>query len=494
MAKERILIIGGGIAGISAGIYAQKNNFQSEIIEMHDKVGGQLTSWSRKGYRFDYCLHWLVGTDHGTYRKIWEETGAINEQTQIINHEIFVKMVDENKGEFFIYNDLDTWENYLIEFAPEDHKAIHKLCEMMRKSDQLDQFENPPGLRNITEYIKSFIKMGSFAWTIMKYGKKTTVELFEDLGFKNEKIKFFLNKIFEGQDFSALGFIMMIGWANAKNAGYLEGGSIKMANRMAHTYKSLGGKVSFNTKVAKILVENDQAIGVSLVDGSNLYADHVIAACDLKTILYDMLDDEYTTSEFEEALNEWSLFDPLIMVGIGINEKIKTECHNTNYLSQKSINVGSTKTKMYSIMNRSSYDSHFAPDDKTTLLFQCETDWELWEHLSGVAYDREKENIEKSVIEILEIHYPGISSKIEVVDVATPQTTVHYTGVWKGAYEGFMPTRDVMRELPMELKGLSNFKIIGQWLYPGGGLPPSAQSGKWAIQKILKEEKPEVVF
>jgi hypothetical protein len=31
--------------------------------------------------------------------------------------------------------------------------------------------------------------------------------------------------------------------------------------------------------------------------------------------------------------------------------------------------------------------------------------------------------------------------------------------------------------------------MAGQWLFPGGGLPPAGQSGKWAIQYICKEEK-----
>jgi hypothetical protein len=31
--------------------------------------------------------------------------------------------------------------------------------------------------------------------------------------------------------------------------------------------------------------------------------------------------------------------------------------------------------------------------------------------------------------------------------------------------------------------------MVGHWLFPGGGIPPSIQSGKWAIQMICKKEK-----
>ena len=37
------------------------------------------------------------------------------------------------------------------------------------------------------------------------------------------------------------------------------------------------------------------------------------------------------------------------------------------------------------------------------------------------------------------------------------------------------------------IKGLDNFLLAGQWLFSGGGLPPSALSGKWAIEAFNKK-------
>jgi hypothetical protein len=35
--------------------------------------------------------------------------------------------------------------------------------------------------------------------------------------------------------------------------------------------------------------------------------------------------------------------------------------------------------------------------------------------------------------------------------------------------------------------------MAGQWLFPGGGLPPSAQTGKWVVQLICKKEKQKFI-
>lgn len=488
MKKHKIIIIGGGIAGLSAGVYAQKNGFDTTVVEMHEKPGGQLTAWERNGYRFDFCLNWLVGTSSGPFHQIWKEIGAIDQDTQILNQKIFIRLVDKERGDFYIYNDLDEWERYLMAIAPEDKNAIEKLCQMMRKSYQLEPFEEPPEMRNVFDYIKSFWKMGSFFPVLIKYGKRTSDELFESLHFTNENLLFFLNQLFGGTDFSALGFLMMMGWAHAKNSGYVLGGSYEMTERISQKFCSLGGKFMLNTKVEEIIVENDEAKGVLLENGQELQADHIISACDLHTVIYKMLKGQYVPTSFEQAFLNWPLFTPLVMVGFGINEKIESKSHNTRYLTEE-LYIGGTKVEGYSISDRSSYDPIFSPEGKSTLLMLFESPWENWQALSGDEYLIEKAQIKRDCLALLEKHYPSIKEKVEVIDIATPKTTVHFTGVWKGAYEGFLPSHDVLNGLPMKLEGLANFTLIGQWLFPGGGLPPSAQSGKWAIQLLTKEEK-----
>jgi phytoene dehydrogenase-like protein len=130
-----------------------------------------------------------------------------------------------------------------------------------------------------------------------------------------------------------------------------------------------------------------------------------------------------------------------------------------------------------------------APEGKSVIVMRYESPWELWKDMAAPEYKKEKEQIEKDAKAILEKRYPGISACIEVCDVATPLTDVNYTGVWKGSYEGFMPSgKNMMDNISPVLPGLKQFYMAGQWLFPGGGLPPAGQSGKWAIQYICKDE------
>ena len=76
--EKSIIIIGAGIAGLSAGCYGQMNGYRTRIFEMDTKPGGLCTTWERKGYKIDGCIHWLVGSRPGTsFYRIWEELGIM---------------------------------------------------------------------------------------------------------------------------------------------------------------------------------------------------------------------------------------------------------------------------------------------------------------------------------------------------------------------------------------------------------------------------------
>lgn len=280
----------------------------------------------------------------------------------------------------------------------------------------------------------------------------------------------------------------MLGWFNRNNAGYIKGGSYPLAQRMVERYLELGGKISYKKRVDKIIVEQDRARGVRLTDGTLIHADWVISAADGYSTIFSMLEGRYLSKEIDHAYKNWNLFMPFVQVSFGIGKQIPSDSPIILNFSRGQ-QIGMIPLDFgYSLMNYS-YDDTMAPEGKTTLVMRYESPWALWKNLEGEAYRREKERIKVDATACLEQLYPGISQHIEVIDVATPKTDVRYTGVKDGAYEGFMPTREnIMKSLKMTLPGLRNFYMAGQWLIPGGGLPPAAQTGKWVVQLICKNQ------
>ncbi len=46
--REKVIIIGAGIGGLTAAVYAAKCGFDTELYEQHSIVGGECTGWDKK--------------------------------------------------------------------------------------------------------------------------------------------------------------------------------------------------------------------------------------------------------------------------------------------------------------------------------------------------------------------------------------------------------------------------------------------------------------
>ena len=132
---KSIIIIGAGIAGLSAGIYARRNGYDATIYELHYLPGGLCTAWKRRGFTFEGCMHYvgLVGSspEHAFYRQ-WKELGVVP-NTKMIHHDVFHTFRDRSGRTLNIYTDVDKLEKELLSLSPSDAQEIKALCTAVRR-------------------------------------------------------------------------------------------------------------------------------------------------------------------------------------------------------------------------------------------------------------------------------------------------------------------------------------------------------------------------
>jgi len=160
MTIKSVIIIGAGIAGLSAGCYAQMNGYTSKIFEMHKKPGGLCTAWKRKGYTIDGCIHWLVGSSPGNpFYSLWQELGAVQGR-QMIDHKEFGRVEGKNGEVLSLYTDIGELEQHLREIAPEDSDIITELVKGLHAATRLSMpIGKPPELYNVFDICKMILKM-----------------------------------------------------------------------------------------------------------------------------------------------------------------------------------------------------------------------------------------------------------------------------------------------------------------------------------------------
>jgi phytoene dehydrogenase-like protein len=489
-----IIIIGAGFAGLSAGIYARLNGYKTTIYEMHNLPGGLCTSWKRKGYTFDGCIHWLVGSSpQSGMHDLWEETG-IAQGMEIINHDEYARFEDKSGRTLIFYTDIDRLEKHLLEFSPADEKPIRDFIRGIR---MCLPFDSPSKHDAFTVRTKKQLK-AAFNFALngkkMQEWMKVTADSFSNR-FTDPLLRDAFRDIWL-PDFSMLFMLFTFAYLHNKNAGYPIGGSTPMSEALEKRYLELGGEIRYKSRVEKILTDGNKATGIRLADGSEHKASRVISAADGFTTIFKMLDGKYGDTSTFEPYNKWPLFPSLLFVSLGVRHRFddipKSVSGFTFSLREPAVIADKILDKLY--IRVSNHDSTLAPEGKSAITIMLYSDYEYWKTLASdhCIYDAKKVETGNTIVKLLEQRFPGISGQVEVIDVATPLTFERYTGNWKGTFEGWLLTPEnsyvLMKPMRQTLPGLKNFYMCGQWVEPGGGLPTAVMSAKRLMKKICKED------
>ena len=118
--NRKIVIIGGGIAGLCAAVYAQRSGYRTEVVEMNETPGGLATSWRRGAYTFETCLHWLLGSNpRSAMYSRWQEVFDVGRLTFVQPQE-YATLQTQHGERLCIYTNPDRMETELLNRAPED--------------------------------------------------------------------------------------------------------------------------------------------------------------------------------------------------------------------------------------------------------------------------------------------------------------------------------------------------------------------------------------
>ena len=488
--EKSIIIIGAGIAGLSAGCYGQMNGYKTQIFEMHDKPGGLCTSWKRKGYTVDGCLHWLVGSGPGVglYR-IWEELGAV-QRRHMINHEEFIRVEGKEGKVFIVYTDIDRLEQHMKELAPQDKSVIEEFVEALRVCTRFDMpVEKAAELYGPIDGLKMLFKMFPLL-RIMRRWKGISIQDFAGR-FTDPFLRGAFSLTFDIPDFPMMAMLMTLAWMHQKSAGFPEGGSLEFSRAIEQRYLSLGGKGHYCSPVTKILVEDDRAIGVRLADGSEHHSDIIISAADGHTTIFNMLDGKYINNKVQGYYDKLPIFPPLIQVALGVARSFDGLPHSVVYPLDEPVIIAGQEQKHIGV-EIYNFDPSLAPPSKTVMKVMFTSDDEYWKSLKQDPehYETEKEKIADQVMTLLNQRFPGLAPQMEMRDVATPVTWERYTGNWQASFEGWLiTTKTFGMRMSKTLPGLKNFYMAGQWVEPGGGVPTAAMSGRNVIQIICKRDR-----
>lgn len=487
---EKVVIIGGGIAGLSAGIYACLAGLEAEIYEKNTIPGGECIGWNRKGYHIDNCIHWLTGTRKGTeLYNVWKTVGALADQTEYADIDSFYTSA-YNGQSATLWNDLERTKRELTELSPEDGEEIEKFIQYVEYSKQcLFPANKPMEMWGMKDYIT----MGK---TMMDFPK--VMKEFGNLSLKDYSKRFrhpLLRRLmcdYLPETYCTYSFLVSYATMADGNGKIPMGGSLQLSLCMEKKFKELGGKIFYGKSTDAIVIEKKNATGIKLDDGTFISADYVIPTVDTYVLFNKLLPNKYMPKELKTAYENPKSYPATsgFQVAFAVN---KTDTMGeTTFTEIEPLKIGSrTFDRMY--VKLYNYDDIYIQGDKMviqTCISQTDEDFDFWKNLSDEEYKKAKTSLAEEIAKRIDMAFPEICGPLEFLDAWTPVTYERYCGAYHGSYMSFVTTPDGKQiKMKGQLKGIKNLYVAGQWTNSPGGLPVAVSSGKFAIQRILKKQK-----
>lgn len=471
--QKNVIVIGAGISGLTIGCYLQMNGFNVQIFEAHNIPGGLCTSWKRKDYLFDGCIHSTVGPSVKYKTNEW--LSELIDFTKIQYHyyeELSCIKFDDGK-EFHFYTNPDKLEKELLAIAPEDNEFIKKMILSIKTFAKYDlQMSKPIELWTpLDYYLRQFIT-APYLGHLSKWSKSLNAVISK---CQSSVLKQILNLDFFSR-YPFYFFLICLGQMDNKIVGYPIGGSLNFAKQIEQKFINLGGKIHYNSKVTKIVVNKNIATGIILEDGNQLNnCDFVVSAADGFDTIYNMLDGKYLDKKIIKRYESHPKWPSVVLVSLGVSRTFTNEPSLLDIrLNDELVIDDQTKTDTLPVTIYN-FDPSLASEGKTCIRVILHThNFEYWNKLKSSdknKYHQEKNRIGNTIIEILDKHLGNIKNNLEIMDISTPVTFSRYTHNWNGSIQGWEWLPGLIPEhIKNDLPGLKRFWMTGQWTMPGGGV------------------------
>jgi phytoene dehydrogenase-like protein len=535
------IIVGGGIAGLTAAAYVARAGHSVALFEKQNKLGGLIQTFERNNVYFDGGLRSMEnsGTLFPMLRQLGIEIDWVKSKTSIGVADSV--MVLEN------HESIEEYQALMIKEFPENENDIKQIIEKVRKSmdymDVLYGIDNPTfmDLKNDKEYVRKELLpwMFKFLLAIRKIKKlKEPVDEYLQRFTKNQALIDVIGQHFFQKtpaSFALSYFSLYLDYY------YPKGGTATPIYKLAEYIKDKGGVIKTSTSIA---THNPEQKFVIDNQGNQVFYEHLIWAADLNQLYQriptDQLKDKKLVRKIEEKKNYLkdlrggdSVFSVYMTVDMepeyfserstghffytpskkGLSAIDKTDLNaflvkekvdaNDMDLKEKLINY----LQQYRDLNTLEIaipvlrDPDLAPDGKTGLIVSLLFDYQLAKKIDDAGWTSEiKEIIEQRFVKILdESIYPGIKEKVAHRFSSSPLTIKNLTDSTEGGITGWAFTNPYMPVVNKMLTVAKSVNTIfpsvyqaGQWVYSPSGMPISVLTGKLAADKVLKRRGKKV--
>jgi len=488
-----IVVIGSGVAGLTAGAYLAQRGHQVTIFEQYRRPGGVTAPVERDNFKWDLgqLLVEGLGPDEPTGRILADLNVA--DQIEVV--------VDDRR---YVFPDFDLQK-------PETYRGIHWRMMHLKTLFPAEQ----QGLdRYWRDYLR-FTRLMTFArrmeqaegmakryWQARLYlqllpflpKKDWSAQRLMDHYFSSRELQCVFISILADfftppSQFPGLGVFALNPEASFEkrmprtlgpNAEQLyhysvKGGISTLVDALVAKIEAAGGQVILNTAIEQVLVDDGRVTGVRSVDGILIPAEVIIASGGAQETFLKLVGEQHLAADFAQRVRDLPLMDSVFMVHLGLDYDPTPYVGGavTYYYGTYDIEGGIAEAKEgiyhegekgFVVHLPTAHTPDMAPagHHAMTIYTICP------DTLQEGSWEEKKEEYADKLVQYAEQHIPGLSEHVRVCDILTPADFRWRTHTAHHAFGGLAPmlgAAKIPHQTPIE-----GLWFVGAQSESGGGI------------------------
>ena len=486
---KTIVIIGGGLAGLSSAISLASKGFKVKLFEKNSHMGGKMRRYRLGMASFDFGPNTMTMPE--VFNRVISESGA-----EPRDYFTFKRLDIHTRNHFAdgtcldMTADSEKMKKNLTSFGVTEAAYDRYLKEVNDLYKLSTDYFFPRTFTSWKDYLSP-----SLSKALFKVYPFTTLDSFHRRFFKHPNVVQMLNRYatYIGSSpyltpatFSMIAYLELI-----QGVYYAEGGNPSIAEGFTRRANELGVELYPNMEAVRIQVADQRAEGVEFSDGSFVCCDDVIINGDLLKVFPDLIEEKdrpsFTNLQRDKLEPSISAFVILAALDKRLPELVHHQVYFSSNYQQEFDDLFSKKT--YSehptiyISNSSYTDPTASPDgDNLFILVNAPA---LNKHDNQINLEDYKQHI----YTLLTSYGLNLGPHIIEDQIISPDQIHQDYYAYRGALYGVSANtkKNAFLRPANKARDLENIYFVGGSTHPGGGSPMVVLSGL-NVAKLLSNQ------